>query len=327
MCHDKPVPLFSVVIPTYDRRERLLRAARSVLAQRWTDYEIVVVDDGSTDGSAEAMRALAPAARIVVQANHGCSAARNAGTRFAAGSYVAFLDSDDAWLPWTLASYAAVIGEHAPTWLYASGSAELAQADAVAEEPLAAVRFEHYRAAASRDGLKPLPTGVAIRREALLRVGGFDERIQVGEDMDLWFRLSAEPGFVRMDAPVAVAREVHPDNLSRDLTRAVASMAELVRRERRHAYPGDPLLWRGMIASELMGYAWQCQMHARVGLAIRLYLRLLALQARSRFSEPAFGERRNRYLLTFPLKLASPRLHDRLLAAAARRRQRRALSA
>ncbi len=311
--------LFSVVVPTYNRRERVLRAIASVRAQRFSDYEVVVVDDGSTDGTAEALASF-PGLQVVRQPNRGAAAARNAGARRAAGEYLAFLDSDDTWPRWTLAAYATLVDRHQPAWIYGRRCIALVPgAREATEAPLAADAFRDYAAAAGGSGLLPIPSGTAVRRDVFARARGFCEALRIGEDLDLWFRIGNEPGFVLMHAPLAFAREAHAGGISRDLPLAEKSMAQLVRRERRGLYPGDPRLWRAMLATELMGYAWQCQGQGRAGLALRLYARLLELQLRSDFWEPRFGNRRNRYLASFPLRLLSPRLHEGAARAAGRR--------
>ena len=94
-----PSPQVSVVAPAFERREVLPRALDSVVAQTYGDWELIVVDDGSTDGTAEMVKQDYPDVHLVVQENHGVSAARNAGIAQARGEWIAFLDSDDAWLP------------------------------------------------------------------------------------------------------------------------------------------------------------------------------------------------------------------------------------
>jgi len=105
------VPLFSVIIPTYNRRELLRQALASVLAQTFTDYEIIVVDDGSTDGTREWLATVSDQVRVLIQENRGPGAARNLGIQNAVGEYVTFLDSDDIWFPWTLEIYERAIRE------------------------------------------------------------------------------------------------------------------------------------------------------------------------------------------------------------------------
>jgi glycosyltransferase involved in cell wall biosynthesis len=93
------MPRFSVLMPTYNRADTILRAIESVLAQTYADWELVVVDDGSTDGTFEKIANVDPRIRIIRQPNQGLAGARNTGMRSAAGDLVAFLDSDDEWLP------------------------------------------------------------------------------------------------------------------------------------------------------------------------------------------------------------------------------------
>ena len=101
--------LFSVVIPTYNRLPLLKEALDSVWRQTLTNYEVIVVDDGSTDGTARFARSMGQSIKLLEQTNRGPGAARNLGLEHARGQYVAFLDSDDLWFPWTLDIYAQCI--------------------------------------------------------------------------------------------------------------------------------------------------------------------------------------------------------------------------
>src|SRR5262245_57747116 len=100
------MPSVSVIIPTYNRRDFIREALASVLAQTCQDFELIVVDDGSTDGTEEIVREF-PGARYVFQENQGVSAARNVGAALSQGELIAFLDSDDFWQPEKLAAQAA----------------------------------------------------------------------------------------------------------------------------------------------------------------------------------------------------------------------------
>src|SRR5580658_1669327 len=94
-----PNPLVSVIIPVYDREHCVKRAIDSVLAQSFKDFEVVVVDDGSKDGSLQILKSYGDAIHLICQKNAGAGAARNAAIRAARGRWIAFLDSDDEWRP------------------------------------------------------------------------------------------------------------------------------------------------------------------------------------------------------------------------------------
>src|SRR5262245_8864525 len=126
------VPLFSVIIPTHDRLELLKRTVQSIKQQSFRDYEIVVVDDGSRDGTSDWLRENQSWLRGIRQSNKGPGGARNAGAQVASGQYFAFLDSDDLWFPWTLDTFARIIDSHSPSliagrWVEFFDEAELTQ--------------------------------------------------------------------------------------------------------------------------------------------------------------------------------------------------------
>src|SRR5262245_55484926 len=104
--------LFSVVIPTYNRAPLLASTLESVWRQRFRDFEVIVVDDGSSDGTQACLQDLDKKVRYLRQTNRGPGAARNIGIRQARGDYIGLLDSDDLWLPWSLDVFAHAIREH-----------------------------------------------------------------------------------------------------------------------------------------------------------------------------------------------------------------------
>src|SRR5262245_29856591 len=106
------MPLFSVVIPSFNRVALLATTLKSVFAQRFTDFEIIVVDDGSTDATMDYLQSLEHRVKVFGQQNKGPGGARNRGARYSDGAYLAFLDSDDLWFPWTLEVYRDIIQEH-----------------------------------------------------------------------------------------------------------------------------------------------------------------------------------------------------------------------
>src|SRR5262249_43873892 len=146
-CRVNRLPKFSVIIPTFNRGDLLERTLASVRAQTFADFDLIVVDDGSTDRTAESLRAQAKSLRVFSQSNRGPGAARNLGAANAGGTYLAFLDSDDLWFPWTLATFAAAIDKYGqPSVLSGSlvrfhNERELA---AVTEEPVLADAYSDY---------------------------------------------------------------------------------------------------------------------------------------------------------------------------------------
>jgi hypothetical protein len=179
-------PTVSIVIPTYQRRNLVGGAVRSVLAQTHRDFELIVVDDGSDDGTGASLAALDCRLRYHRQPNRGVAAARNAGVALARGSIVAFLDSDDTWLPEHLAVLTETLARR-PRAVLATTSprhraeGRAAPSDAVLLQPLPACLYGN-----------PVgwPSSIAVRKADLLAVGGFDEQLPVGEGGELWARLA-----------------------------------------------------------------------------------------------------------------------------------------
>lgn len=191
----------------------VLEAVRSVLAQDAGDLEVIVVDDGSTDGTPEALARM-PSVRYVVQERRGVAAARNAGVRRARGDWIAFLDSDDLWLPRKLTAQFA-LHQRCPEILV-SQTEEIWIRNGVRVNPRA-----YHRKPAGDIFLPSLerclvsPSAVMLRRDLFESVGGFDERLMVCEDYDLWLRLACRVPFALLAEPLVIKRGGHRDQLSR----------------------------------------------------------------------------------------------------------------
>jgi glycosyltransferase involved in cell wall biosynthesis len=216
-------PVVSVVIPTFNRQEALRAAIRSVLSQTYRDFEIIVVDDGSTDRTAEAVAALTREQadgqlprmpiRYVFQANEGQSAARNKGCSLAHGSWISFLDSDDIWLPEKLERqtraldrWGSVCGvcvtdarliDSAGLDVTAFRRAGMAFGDETGRVP------DVVHVLARRFGGIWLQT-LLVRKHLFEGIGGFDASLHFAEDHDLLFRLSLVTDFVYVNLPLAV---------------------------------------------------------------------------------------------------------------------------
>lgn len=184
-------PTISVVIPLYNKQREIAEAVRSALAQSYPPAEIVVVDDGSTDGGADAVRAIAsPLVRLVSQPNAGVSAARNRGIEESAGEYIALLDADDAWEPGFLAEIAALIGEFPGCGLYCTAFSIVSDDGTFpAQTPSERGVVENFfRDSAHR--YIAIPSASCIPRRVFDTVGLFPEGMKIGEDLHLWIRIA-----------------------------------------------------------------------------------------------------------------------------------------
>ena len=169
------MPLFSVIIPTYNRAALLREALDSVFAQSFTDYEVIVVDDGSTDETAAVVASYGSRIRYFQQQNQGPGAARNLGAKYATGEYIAFLDSDDLWFSWTLKTISEVIKQQKyPSFIAANAVdfTECKQLEQARPGPISIAAFNSYIESAS-ENIWVLTSSVAIRRAEFNRVGGF----------------------------------------------------------------------------------------------------------------------------------------------------------
>ncbi len=212
-------PTISVVIPCYNARRWIGATLRSVFAQELAPFEVLVVDDGSRDGSAELVAQEFPQVRVLRQANAGVSAARNHGVREARGEWIAFVDADDIWLPsklrlqwealralsqaqlcytaWTV--WPSAEPEPPPELMVAQGETRHGPQGWIYCELL--VDCEVWTST------------VLMRRSLFLDLGGFDEKLVIGEDYDLWLRCSRQAPIARLDLPLALYRQ-HPSSLT-----------------------------------------------------------------------------------------------------------------
>lgn len=200
-------PAVSIIIPTYNRASLVREAALSVLAQTFEDFELIIVDDGSTDGTADALAGLDDRLRYVPQANAGRSAARNRGLELAAGEFVAFLDSDDLFLPTKLERQVGHMRRPgAAAMSYTSAVNTDAEGNRYPFDYEASARGDIYsRVAMYIPVTVCLPT-VMVRRSVLDEIGGFDERLDRFEDTDMWRRIAKRHRVDAIREPLTAVR-------------------------------------------------------------------------------------------------------------------------
>lgn len=203
---------FSVVIPLYNKERQIADTLRSVFAQTCADYEIIVVDDGSTDGSAAVVESLHdPRIRLIRQANAGVSAARNLGIAEARGEYIALLDADDEWCPEYLATIAALIRKYPQCDVFATNYSHVDSNGKTFPTILRKLPFDgddgilyNYFEVASVSSPPICSICITALKEVFQSVGGFPLGIKSGEDLLTWARLAARYKIAYSKKPLAV---------------------------------------------------------------------------------------------------------------------------
>jgi glycosyltransferase involved in cell wall biosynthesis len=206
-------PDISVVIPTFDRIGPLQRALESVLAQTLRPREILVVDDGSCDGTRELMRQRYPNCRYLYQGNRGVSSARNRGIEAANGDWIALLDSDDEWLPTKLATQLDLLNTLPGSLLCHTEEIWIRNGRRV--NPMRKHRKQGgwiFQRCLPRCVISP--SSALIHRSLLERVGLFDEDLPACEDYDLWLRICARHPVAYVETSQIRKYGGHPDQLS-----------------------------------------------------------------------------------------------------------------
>ncbi len=262
----------TAIIPTYNRAGMVGEAVASVLAQTFADLELVVVDDGSTDDTAGALsRFDDPRLAVRRTPNRGVAAARNLGIRLARGRLVAFLDSDDVWLPEKLARQVAFM-EHT------GHAASQTQETWIRRGRRVNPRRVHLK----RDGdffqsalalCLVSPSSAMVRREFLDRLGGFDESLLACEDYDLWLRMLLRGPIGLLDQELTVRRGGRPDQLSArfvglDLFR-IRSLAKILGTETMSSWHRDCI--KKELVRKTRIYAGGCVKRGRDEEALRVW--------------------------------------------------------
>ena len=205
------MPLFSVVIPLYNKQNHILDTVQTVLNQTFTSFEIIIIDDGSTDDSLAKVQSIKhPSIQVFHQTNKGVAAARNYGMKRAEGNYIAFLDADDVWMPNHLEELQRLINNHPNCGLYCTNYHFDYGNDFIVN-----TQFPELPSDPNWEGIVPhffkaslthriaWTSAVAIKKEVTDSVGYFDESITLGpgEDTDYWSRIA-------LKFPVAFTKKV-----------------------------------------------------------------------------------------------------------------------
>ncbi|WP_017319134.1 glycosyltransferase [Mastigocladopsis repens] len=268
-------PKISVIIPAYNSEKTIQRTIESVLNQSFTEFELIIINDGSQDSTLDiAAQVKDPRIKVFSYANAGANVSRNRGLSHALGEFVSFLDADDIWTPDKLARQLQALQENvdakvAYSWtdyidendqFLLSGTHITANGD-VYEQLLLSDFLEN--------GSNPL-----IYKEALIRLGGFDESLSAGQDWDMWLRLANEYNFVAVPS-VQILYRIRANSQSSNLPRQEKACLQVLKQ----AYQARPSIARktwNLSLANLYKYltckALQHPLERKKGLAAAIFL-------------------------------------------------------
>jgi len=236
---------FSIIITSYNQREFIQDAVDSAISQRPAGAEIIVVDDGSTDGSQEVLKQYGGAIQLVCsQTNQGVCAARNSGAALARGEFLAFLDGDDAFVPWALHVYARIVQEMQPKMILGRMRRYEGQLPAVLPGDMPHdIRVVEYRDYLQKD--RPFDnsaSALVIDRASFDSVEGWSRDIFPMEDQDLTLRLGDCGRTIQVLSPPTTLYRSHADNITKKASPCVQGLHRIIHRNRAGCYPGGKRL-------------------------------------------------------------------------------------
>ena len=240
------MPFFSIIMPVYNRADLVSETLESLRAQSEESWEIIVVDDGSTDGSLAILLEIrarwGERMQVFEQSHAGPGAARNRAVAASSGRYLAFLDSDDLWFPWTLAFYRQTLKEHDfPAFLMGEPLVfqNSSQWQRALKRPLAPAKAnafaDYFGAQLATDWLST--SSFVVRRDALA-TKTFCERAINCEDIDFTMQMGVEPGFVKVQHPPTFGYRQHAGGITSSTHRTLHGIEFLIESERAGRYPG-----------------------------------------------------------------------------------------
>lgn len=233
----KPALRFSVIVIFYNQRDFVRTAMESVLSQTADGLEVIAVDDGSTDGTREVLGEYRDRARLVLlDQNLGASGARNAGTEVATGDYLAYLDGDDAFLPWAIDTYRRVAETQTPVLMMGP----VHSFEGVLPEPgptpqrVGYIPYDDYFAQERLVWISA--SAIVVRRDALESVGGWEGFPM--EDLDLLYRLGTAGPFVQITEPYTTWHRSHAGQTVRQTALIIEGAEWLIANDKGGRYPG-----------------------------------------------------------------------------------------
>lgn len=236
-------PRFSVLIPAFNREDCLGQTIDSVLAQTFTDYELIVVNDGSTDGTQRVLDSYGSRIKALRQPQSGPEVARNHAAAQARGEYLALLDSDDLFLPCTLATYDQIIRHLKSPPLIIGAMRSFAPGEPIPSnertDRIELLRYEDFLCKDTGVGMSS--SRIVIRKSAFEQVGGLRNSTPKtfhADDYNLLLRACTASPFLLVEQPVTVAYRYHGNNSIHNTQAMLGGILALVQAEHRGEYPG-----------------------------------------------------------------------------------------
>jgi glycosyltransferase involved in cell wall biosynthesis len=214
------MPAVSVIMPCYNAERFLPTSVGSVLAQTFTDWELIAVDDGSTDGTASWLSSVADhRVRVVGQPNRGLPGARNTGIRNATGQFLAFLDADDSWHPEFLQEMVTALSQNAGAGIAYCGWQNLRLASGRGQPFIPPDYEDDDKIVSLLSGCRWPVHAALIRQELAFAAEGFDEAQQAAEDFDFWLRTATRAPIIRVPRVLAFYHHHGPGQMSANRAR------------------------------------------------------------------------------------------------------------
>lgn len=230
--HTKKHPLISVIIPCYNSAKFVVHTVKSVLSQTFADFELLIIDDGSTDETGQVISTFLSDARVRTifhEKNKGLPAARNTGIRNAKGSLIAFLDSDDTWLPQKLETQVEAFDDPQVGVCCVEAYIEHRDSTIIFEQTAFPSEDDLYSALLFRNVIPGSASSVVVRKQCFEEVGVFDESLIASEDRDMWIRLSARYKFAFIDSPLVTINRSQEHHMSDNFERMARGYEGFIR--------------------------------------------------------------------------------------------------
>lgn len=251
------MPFFSVIVPAYNSEKYIEKTLLSLLNQSLRDYEIIVIDDGSTDNTDKILNKYKSEIAYIRQPNQGPAVARNAGVEIASGKYIVSFDSDDLLYPFALEVYSRVIKHFKDPPFIFSRMHYFVENEEIPVTRLFnkidCIKHLNFFKKQSTVGLSN--SNMIIKKESLIKAGGYEYGSYNFDDRCLAFRLGIESPLIQITQPVTVGHRVHSVGISKNTGYLTLAALNIVKNERKNSYPGGTIYKfdrRGLIGTNLL---------------------------------------------------------------------------